>query len=319
MEKIGPQAPKTVSIVRLSFQPAHKDKIEVAEEWFTAMDNLKQEPDIAFVTKGQAIDDDLDIVLFISWDYAAKPSASFLLGNIHHIFSPLKKFLIKKPRLMCNLYCTHQGQSLYSFKTERSGFQTIKEMMMVQGPADVIETTLMEISKEAGHYLHALSIGMDFYDKHISEQTLWGTGGIYCVRNENGNEEPSSEGYADCATYAFFFEWSNPSKRAAFQDLDTPDSAIPPVSEEFYGSNWWQETVIKSLEEVGATVSSWTFHKGEIALDREGKGRLVISKFKSWLEFGFMDDASLAEYEKRLAEKDHQNYRGSRGLREMRA
>lgn len=178
---------------------------------------------------------------------------------------------------------------------------------MVHGPANKIEATLVEISKEAGHYLHALSVGMDFYDILISDQTLWGTGGIYRVRNENGNEESSSEGHDDCATFAFVFEWFSPSRRAAFQDLDTPDSAIPPVFQEFYGSNWWQEKVIKSLEEVGATVSSWTFHKGEIALDRKGKGRLVITKFTSWLEFGYMDDVSLAEYEKRLAEKDHQN------------
>ncbi|PNP44998.1 hypothetical protein TGAMA5MH_03413 [Trichoderma gamsii] len=307
MQEIDPQAHKTVSIVRMSFQPAHKDKIEASEEWFTATDKLKQEPDIAFVTKGQAIDDELDIALFISWDYAAKPSASFLSGNIHHIFSPLDNFLAKKPRLMCNLYCTHPGQSTHSFTTSRSGYANMREMMMVRGPVNVIEAAMVKISEETSNYLDALGVGTDFYDIYFSEKSLWGIGALYRVRNENGNEESSGEEHADCATFAFSLLWFSPSRRAKFQDPNIPDSAIPPVFQEFYGSNWWQEKVIKPLEEVGATVSSWTYHKGEIARDRKGKGRLVISKFKSWLEFGYMDDVSLAEFERQLAEKEHQS------------
>ncbi|KAM0472633.1 hypothetical protein ACHAPX_008594 [Trichoderma viride] len=303
----SPEAHKTVSIVRLSFQPAHKDKIEASEEWFTATDRLKQEPDIAFVTKGQAIDDELDIALFISWDYAAKPSASFLSANIHHIFSPLDNFLAQKPRLMCNLYCTHPGQSTLSFTTSRSGFATMREMMMVRGPANVIQATLMKISDETSKYLDVMSVGTDFWEIYFAEKSLWGAGALYRVRNENGNQESSGDEHADCATFAFSLLWFNPSRRAKFQDPNIPDSTIPPVFQEFYGSNWWQEKVMKPLEEVGATVSSFTYHKGEIALDRKGKGRIVISKFKSWLEFGYMDDVSLAEYERQLAEKDHQN------------
>ncbi|KAL7923537.1 hypothetical protein ACQKWADRAFT_289925 [Trichoderma austrokoningii] len=303
IEEKRAQAKTTTSIVRMTFQSAHRDKIEAPDEWFTATDNLKQEPDIAFVTKGEAIEDELDIVLFISWDYAAKPSASFLSGNIQHIFSPLDDFLAKKPRLICNLYSLHAGQTIRAFQT-RPGFETMKEMMVVRGPADVIEATLRKISREVGDYLNALQIGMDLHNICYNAQSFWGSSNIYRVRNEDGGEDSSSEGHADCAAFAIFFQWFSPSRRTDFQDPNIPDRAIPHVFEKDYGSDWWQEEVVKPLEEVGAAVSSWTYHKGEIALDLKGKERLVISKFKNWLQFGYMDLDSLAQLAEKNQHKD---------------
>lgn len=188
MKPLSPQAESTTSIVRLSFHFAHKDKIEASEEWCATTDKLKQEPNIDFVTKGQSIDDELDIVLFISWDYAAKPSASFLSGNIDHIFSPLSEFLAKKPRFICSICHTHQGQSVRTYTTWRSGFDIMKEIMIVRGPANAIESTLKEIDKETTRYSNALDVGMDCYDIHISDQTFWGAG-LYRVSNENDKEE----------------------------------------------------------------------------------------------------------------------------------
>lgn len=301
MKDISPQEESTTSVVRLTFHFAYKDKIEASEEWYAATDKLKQEPNIGFVTKGQSIDDELNIVLFISWDYAAKPSASFLSGNIDHIFSSISEFLAKRPRLICNVCHVDRGQCVNTFRTSRSGFETMREIMIVRGPVNTIEPIIKKINKDARGYIHALDIGMDCYDIHISDQTFWGIG-LYRVSNENGNEELCSQGHTDCASFAIFFQWFSPSRRAEFLDPNIPDRAIPPVFQEFYGSNWWQQKVMKPLEDVGATISSWTYHKGEIARDR--KGILVISKFKNWLDFGYMDDVSLAQFERQLAEKE---------------
>lgn len=115
----------------------------------------------------------------------------------------------------------------------------------------------------------------------------------------------SSEEHADWASFALFVSWFSPTKRAELQDPTIPDHAIPKVFQDTYGSNWWQQKVIKPLEEVGATILSWTYHKGEIARGR--KERLIMSKNANWLEFGYMDDDDLARFERQLAEKDQQS------------
>lgn len=268
MKDISPQAESTTSVVRLTFQFAYKDKIEASEEWYAATDKLKQEPNIGFVTKGQSIDDELDIVLFISWDYAAKPSACFLSGNIDHIFSSVSDFLAKRPRLICNVCHDDRGQCVNTFTTSRSGFETMKEIMIVRGPVKAMEPILKKIDEDAKHYMHALDIGMDCYDIHISDQAFWGMS-LYRVSNENGNKELSSQEHADYASFALFSKWFSPSRRAEFLDPNIPDRAIPPVFQEFYGSNWWQQKVMKPIEDMGATISSWTYHKGQIARDRK--------------------------------------------------
>ncbi|KAL6903016.1 hypothetical protein GGI43DRAFT_433147 [Trichoderma evansii] len=284
MKDISSQAESTTSVVRLAFQLAHRDKIEVSEEWHAAMDNLKQEPDLGFITKG------------------------FLSGNIDHIFLPLQDFLTKKPRLMYNICSVSRRQGVQTFVSDRSGFEVMNEIMIARGPANAIESVMKKILKDASHYLDALDVGMDFYDVHFSEQTLLGkclyrVSGEY-ARDDIGGEEHSEE-HTDWASFALLLQWFSPSRRAEFQDPNIPDRAIPPVFQEFYGSNWWQQKVMKPLEEAGATISSWTYHKGQLSRGR--KGRLVISKFKHWLEYGYMDDDSLAQFERQLAEKDQQS------------
>lgn len=303
MKDISPQAESTTSVVRLSFKFAHKDKVEASEEWFAATDRLEKEPDLGFVTIGWSIDDEADIVLFISWDYAVKPSASFLSGNIDHIFSPLGEFLAKKPRLICNLCNVNRAQSDDSFTTESSFHQVMTEIITVRGPANAIESTMSNISKEAKDYVHALGIGMDFYRIHASEQTLLGTS-LFRLSGEHTRDGIDGEEHIDYTSFALFLLWFSPTRRAEVQDPDIPDHAIPASLQEYYGSNWWQKTVIEPLEEVGATISSFIYRKGKIARGR--KGRLVISNFKFWLQFGYMDDDSLAQFERQLAEKNQQ-------------
>ncbi|KAK1239089.1 hypothetical protein MKX08_006150 [Trichoderma sp. CBMAI-0020] len=303
MKDISSQAESTTSIVRLSFQSAHKDKIEASEQWFAATDRLKQEPDLGFVTIGRPTADEADIVLFISWDYAAKPSASFLSGDVDHIFSPLGGFLTKKPQLICDICSVTGRQSKSSFTTSDTSWpEVMSEIMTVRGPANATESTMSKIFKEIRAYMDAMDTGMDFYNIHVSEQTLFSSR-LYRLSGEYARDGIDSEEHIDYANFILFLDWFSPSRRAEVQDPDIPERAIPAFLQEFYGNDWWQKQVIQPLEEVGATISSFLY-RGKIAHDR--KGVLVMSKFKIWLQYGFMDDDSLAQFERQLAEKNKQ-------------
>lgn len=303
MKGISPQAESTTSIVRLSFQAAHKDKVQASEQWFAATDRLKQEPDLGFVTIGRSIADEADMVLFISWDYAAKPSASFLSGDVDHIFSPLSEFLAKKPQLLCNICSVIQAQSERSFTTTDTSWpRVMSEIMTVRGPANSTESTMSKILKQTKGYVKAVDTGRDFYNIHASEQTLLGSS-LYRLTGDYVRDGIDSEEQIDYAGFILVLNWFSPSRRAEVQDPDIPDRAIPAFLQEFYGGNWWQKKVIEPLEEVGATISSFLY-KGNIARDR--KGILVVSKFKFWLNYGYMDDVSLAQFEIQSAEKNQQ-------------
>jgi hypothetical protein len=305
---INDQADSATSIVRLSFQPAHKDKIETSEQWFDAMDKIKQEPNLGYVCKGESIEDELDIILFISWDYAAKPSANFLSGNIDYIFSPLSDLLAKKPRFIGNLCSITKRQTLTSFATRGGGFEFMIEIMTVRGPADATEAALRKIDKRLDSYTTYRSNALDFYD--IWYNTLHG-GRLYHLSTEKGNEDRCSEENIDQASFALFVTWTDREGRTEFQDPNIPDRTLPPVFQENFPSNFWQEEVIKPLEELGATISSWTYHKGWTTYGRkEGlivskfkTESLIVSKFKNWYTYGYMDSISLAEFEGRTLEQ----------------
>ncbi|UKZ71387.1 uncharacterized protein TrAtP1_012346 [Trichoderma atroviride] len=303
MNGISPQAESTTSIVRLLFQSVHKDKIEASEQWFAATDRLKQEPDLGFVTIGYSIADEADIVLFISWDYAAKPSASFLSGDVDHIFSPLSGFFAKKPQLICDVCSVIGRQSKNSFTTmDNSWPNGMTELMTVRGPANATESTMSKIFEETRGYINAIYTGMDFYNIHASKRTLFGSC-LYRLSGEYARDGIDSEENIDYATFILLLDWFSPSRRAEVQDPDIPERAIPAFLQEFYGNNWWQKQVVQPLEEVGATISSFLY-RGDIARDREGL--LLISKFEVWLQVGLMDDDSLAQFERQLAEKNQQ-------------
>ncbi|KAL7970587.1 hypothetical protein HDV63DRAFT_403733 [Trichoderma sp. SZMC 28014] len=307
MWNISPQAESTTSIVRLSLQSAHKDKVQASEEWFAATDRLKQEPDLGFVTIGYSTADETDIILFISWDYGVKPSASFLSGNINHIFSPVSEFLAKKPLLICNICSVNRIQGQNSFVTTYTPWpEGMSEIITVRGPANATGSIMSKISQEAGEYVDALDTGMDFYDIPACKQTIHGCSGVYRLSDKYDRDviDTCSEEHIDYASFILFFDWHSPSRRAEVQDPDIPDRAIPAFLQEFYGSNWWQKTVTEPLEEVGATISSFLYRNGRIARDR--KGILVMSKLKFWLQYGYMDDDSLAQFERQLAEKNQQ-------------
>lgn len=305
MRNISPQAESTTSIVRLSFQSAHKDKVQASEEWFAATDRLKQEPDLGFVTIGCSTADEADIILFISWDYAAKPSASFLSGNIDHIFSPVSEFLAKKPRLICNICSVDRIQGKSSFITTYTSWpEVISEIITVRGPANATGSIMGRISQKASEYVDALDIGMDFHNIDASKQTIHACSGVYRLSDEYDRDGIYNEEHIDYASFILFIDWHSPSRRAEVQDPSTPDRAIPAFLQKSFGSTWWQKTVTEPLEEVGATISSFLYHNGRLAHDR--KGRLVMSKFKFWLQYGWMDDDSLAQFERQLAERNQQ-------------
>ncbi|KAL7947388.1 hypothetical protein V8C42DRAFT_317639 [Trichoderma barbatum] len=261
------------SVVRLSFLPGHRDKIDTSEQWYKVMDTIKQEPNFGYVCKGESIDDELDIVLFIAWENAAKPPAAFRSGNLDCIFSPLSPFVAKKPQVMGTLYHMMERQEISKFVTTGAGMRFMTEIIAVRGPAHAIEPVLEEIDRRIKHYESTQYIAFEFYNYR---QCTFLSGRRFRLGDDY-------EGHPDKASFVLHLNWRGREQRTEFQDADIPDRALPPHLQRNFPSNFWQESVIKPLEGSGATISSWTYHKGEIAHDEKG-WRVIGSEFAQWYD-----------------------------------
>lgn len=254
----------STSVVRLTFLPDHRDKIGVSEQWHQAMDLLKQQPNFSFVAKGESIDDELDIILFIAWGATApaKPAASFLSGDLDCIFSPLDTFVVKKPYLMCNLYHMGWGNDQSSlWDTREMGFDFISEFMIIRGPAQATEQALKDIKLRIDGYNDARNLALDCFDCYWDWLLMHA---FYARVGEDCEKRP------DTASFLLDIAWKGRDERREYQDPTIVDRTLPPATERFYPRDFWQKTVVERLESVGATTSSWTYHKARVVRDSEG-------------------------------------------------
>ncbi|KAH0524505.1 hypothetical protein TsFJ059_007007 [Trichoderma semiorbis] len=257
----------STSVVRLAFLPDHRDKIGVSEQWYQVMDTIRHQPNFAYISKGESVDDELDIVLFISWENAAKPPASFLSGNLDRIFSPLDDFVVKKPHLMCNLYRMSWGCSPRSWDTNENTFECISEFMIIRGPAHATEKAAKRINTQ-----------IDVYNSNrwfaVARETYYFDWLLMHARFARVGED--CEQRADAASFLLNVAWRGLEERREYKDPTIPDRSLPPETREaLFPSDYWQKSVIERLESVGATVSSWTYHKAEAVRNKEGK--LVVA------------------------------------------
>ncbi|KAL7906302.1 hypothetical protein GGI35DRAFT_457726 [Trichoderma velutinum] len=253
----------STSVVRLTFLPDHRDKIGVSEQWYQAMGSLKHQPNFSFVSKGESIDDELDIILFIAWGGTAKPPACFLSGNLNCIFSPLNAFVVKKPQLMCNLYHMSRGNSHCSgWDTREMGFEYISEFMIIRGPAYATELALKEIKLQISCYNDARHLAIDCHGYSCCDWLLMHA--FFCRVGEDCEKRP------DSASFLLNIAWRGREQRREYQDPTIPDRTLPPQTRQFFLSDFWQKTVVERLESVGATTSSWTYHKARAVRDKEG-------------------------------------------------
>ncbi|KAL7934507.1 hypothetical protein V8C35DRAFT_301097 [Trichoderma chlorosporum] len=250
----------TFSVVRLSFQPDHRDKIDTSEQWYEAMDGIKHQPNFDYVCKGESIDNELDVVLFIAWGNDANAPAAFLSGNIGCIISPLNPFVTGKPEII-TLYRWIRGRDTRTFTTSGGGRQYMAEMMTVRGPVYAIHPTLREIEKRIKGYLETRMISLSCYNNMfptLMEGCLFSQG--------EGREE-----HSDNAIFVLYLQWRGLEERDEFHDANTPDRALAPQLQKMFPSHFWQEIVVERLEKASATTSSWIYHKAEIVRDREGR------------------------------------------------
>ncbi|KKP02723.1 hypothetical protein THAR02_05176 [Trichoderma harzianum] len=255
----------STSVVRLTFLPDHRDKIGVSEQWYQAMNSLKQQPNFSFVAKGESIDDELDIILFIAWGGTApaNPAASFLSGDLDCIFSPLDAFVVKKPYLMCNLYHMGWGNNQSSsWDTTRMGFNYISEFMIIRGPAQATNLALEEIKLQIDGYNDARHLAIDCNGYACHDWLL-----MHAFYARVGKDCEKRRG---TASFLLDIAWRGRDQRREYQDPTIPDRTLPPETERFYPSDFWQKKFVERLESVGATTSSWTYHKAEVVRDREG-------------------------------------------------
>ncbi|KAL7962743.1 hypothetical protein V8C34DRAFT_269735 [Trichoderma compactum] len=254
----------STSVVRLTFLPDHRDKIGVSEQWYQAMDSLRHQPNFAYVSKGESIDDELDIILFVAWGGAAKPPASFLSGDLDCIFSPLDTFVVKKPQLMCNLYFNGRGNSRSgSWDTSEMGFDHISEFMIIRGPAHATELALKEIKRKINGYHDVRLLAIDCCGYACHDWLLMHA--FFTRVGEDWEKRP------DAASFLLDIAWRGRDERREYQDPTIPDRTLPPETEEFYPSDFWQKSVVERLESLGVTTSSFTYHKAEAVRNKEGR------------------------------------------------
>ncbi|KAK4074394.1 hypothetical protein Trihar35433_3868 [Trichoderma harzianum] len=257
----------STSVVRLAFLPDHRDKIGVSEQWYQVMDTIRHQPNFGYISKGESVDDELDIVLFISWENAAKPPAPFLSENLDCIFSPLDAFVVNKPQLMCNLYHMGWGPcSPRSWDTKEMSFECISEFMIIRGPADATEKAVKRINTEIKVYnsnrFFAIAQEIYYFD-WLLMHAFFARVGEDCEKR------------ADAASFLLDVAWRGLDERREYKDPTMPDRTLPPETRELFPSDYWQKAVIERLESLGATISSWTYHKAEAVRNKEGK--LVVA------------------------------------------
>ncbi|UKZ81309.1 hypothetical protein TrVFT333_009081 [Trichoderma virens FT-333] len=261
------------SIVRFSVQHAHRDKIGASKEWFAVMDSIKRQPDFGYVCKGELIDDELDIVLFVAWEHAAKPPITFS-ENLDSIFSPLHNFLAKQPQITGTLYrimeMDRQSTRLFGTSGCAGHINCINEFMTVRGPARAVETELKRIQELCSVYERLRCFADAVWN--FTDDTF---AGLQRFRLELvGDLEVTDHTGQPIGTFALLVQWGNEKGRAEFQDPNLPDSSLPPANR--FADNFWQEEVMKRLEKQGASISSWIYHKAAIA--RDGKNKLLITE-----------------------------------------
>ncbi|KAL6871957.1 hypothetical protein J3F83DRAFT_625472 [Trichoderma novae-zelandiae] len=88
----------------------------------------------------------------------------------------------------------------------------------------------------------------------------------YRLDGEDGAEVDKDHTGQLMGTFAVLVEWTDDEQgRADLKDPNVPDTTLPPVLR--YADNFWQEEVIKRLEEQGASISSRIYHKADTARD----------------------------------------------------
>ncbi|KAL6694605.1 hypothetical protein J3F84DRAFT_377387 [Trichoderma pleuroticola] len=245
----------STSVVRLAFLPNHRDKMGVSEQWHQVMDTIRHQPGFGYVSKGESVHDELDIVLFIGWENAEKPPDSFLSGNLDCIFSPLDAFVVKKPHLMCNLY--HISQRMRTF-TEENTFECILELMIIHGPAHATEKAVKKIDSSIDCYNSNRWFAVAREDYYFSWLLMHAS---FARVGEDCEKRP------DAASFLLNVLWRGLEERCEYKDSTIPDRTLPPETRHMFPSDFWQKSVIERLESLGATISSWTYHKAEVILE----------------------------------------------------
>ncbi|KAF3073185.1 hypothetical protein J3E69DRAFT_338290 [Trichoderma sp. SZMC 28015] len=253
----------STSVVRLAFLPDHRDKIGVSEQWYQVMDTIRHQPNFGFICKGESVDDELDVVLFIGWENAAKPPASFLSGNLDCIFSPLDAFVVRKPQLMCNLYQMMRGpRHPKSWNTSTMSLAFISEFIIIRGPAHATEKAVKEIEMNIDVYHDNRIFVADWYSDWLLMRAFFFRVG------EDSEKRP------DAASFLLNVAWKGLEERREYKDPTIPDRSLLPEARQMFPSDFWQKSVVERLESLGATTSSWTYHKAEAVRNKEG--RLVV-------------------------------------------
>lgn len=269
----------TTSVVRFTIQPAHRGKLGASEEWFNVLDMIKQEPDFGFLSWGRSTDNELDIAMFIIWNYAAKPSAAFLSGDIDYIFAPLQNFIAEKPHLMGNFYNLASKEFWKTFTTERNGARLVKEVVTVRGSADTIELGVRKVYRSLKSRQDMGNIAQDIY--RVMDDSFLGADLFRLSASENDNESGNNQ-----ASFALGMAWMTPEGRAEFQDPNIPDHKLPLCLRVGFPSNFWQAEIVKPLEELGVTISWWTFHEAHDALNPKG-GVIESKEFRNFRCWGY--------------------------------
>ncbi|RFU78157.1 fc receptor [Trichoderma arundinaceum] len=163
-----------------------------------------------------------------------------------------------------------------TFKTLGGSIPCIREVIIVQGPAKEIEAELENIRKSKEAYVCMRNYAEVCHN--ILPNTFCGMR-LFRLDTEGTlrvNESPS-----DQDTFVLLATWSGEEGHAEFQNPDIPDSSMLPGILE---NDFWQNRVINPLEGHGASISSWTCHKTDIA--RHSKGEDVIASGFSYSSKG---------------------------------
>ncbi|KAH7162112.1 hypothetical protein B0J13DRAFT_535175 [Dactylonectria estremocensis] len=271
-----------VSIVRLSFRPSDRDKVDNSTEWYETMNMITKEPNFRYVARGEGVDDICDFMIMVGWVDGTKPSAAFLPGSpdLDTIFAPLQPLLSQRPRVQTLRHDRSEATpNLLTTAFRGTLWEPMMEILTVRGPAGLVEQGVKAVNDTIWRYFQFRQAAR--YDDEATDDYLFN--GLTMVSLDDNSSHDSSGGPDEVASFALILKWSNREGRADFQDPTLPDLTLTPAMRPRYPGSFWQQRVAKPLQilvEQGATVSSWDYHKTEIAKDEKGlpivgKGEMV--------------------------------------------
>ncbi|KAF7553862.1 hypothetical protein G7Z17_g3329 [Cylindrodendrum hubeiense] len=270
-----------VSIIRLSFKPSARDKVDVSPEWYKTMVMITKEPNFRYVARGEGVDDTCDLMLMVGWIDGTNPSAAFqstatstsgpdslLLGSsgLDKILSPLQAFLSQRFRALTLSHNRDEYSPTLLTTTFRGVlWEPMREVLTIRGHVRLVEPGVKAIETTLDDYI-LYREGARFSD--ASKALLFN--GVTMARLDHNNYGSSGE-HDELATFALILTWSNREGRTRFQDPTLPDLTLTPGMRLHYP--FWHEKVTKPLQalvEQGATVSSWDYHKADLVQNKKG-------------------------------------------------